>query len=290
MPQRTKIQKKGQERKVLCIYSFHAVLCFVLWFRKTMEQPEVQQAMDLFRPINRWRFVCNSWSNGIKIQTVLVSCDYRNVCPKTNINLAASKWVTEQANSQVICLYQWFACASFVIVWMLCWLVGIPPIAKMQSSEQRECLNSVLKGALHVGLLAFDFIYSRCMQSASHGRIPSHISGKEKQVVAAKNLFACPQSFCQDMTEDVLSMMRELMPTYKTRSLFLLGRSGVGKTPLACVCAMAISRSVFVLFKRLNDWLASQNFARGNTLKLKPRFSLFRTLICAAKLALWPAP
>jgi len=57
---KNKNSKKSQERKVLCIYSFHAVLCFVLWFRKTMEQPEVQQAMDLFRPINRWRFVRNS--------------------------------------------------------------------------------------------------------------------------------------------------------------------------------------------------------------------------------------
>jgi len=82
---------------------------------------------------------------------------------------------------------------------------------------------------------------------------PVTFQERKNRFVAAKNLFACLQSFCQDMTEDVLSMMRELMPTYKTRSLFLLGRSGVGKTPLACVCAMAISRSVFVLFKRLND-------------------------------------
>ena len=65
----------------------------------------------------------------------------------------------------------------------------------MQSSEQRECLNSVLKGALHVGLLAFDFIYSRCMQSASHGRIPSHISGKEKQVCRSKKSFCMSAKF-----------------------------------------------------------------------------------------------
>ena len=82
----------------------------------------------------------------------------------------------------------------------------------MHSSEQREFLNSVLKGAHHVRFASFLMLFfsqqvlgvNFLWQNArSHSR-------KEKAGLQQQNRFACPQRFCQDMTADVHALMKDM--------------------------------------------------------------------------------
>ena len=59
--------------------------------------------------------------------------------------------------------------------------------------------------------------------------------------------------FLQDLVDDVKCIIGKMIVSFATKGLLLLGRAGVGKPPLACVCALAFSRRInYILYKGLS--------------------------------------
>ena len=82
----------------------------------------------------------------------------------------------------------------------------------MHSSEQRECLGSVLKGAHHVSFASFlILLFSQQVLVANFlwQNTRSH-SKKDKAGLQQQNRFPCPQRFCQDMTAAVHALMKDI--------------------------------------------------------------------------------